>query len=92
MPGHRSATSVVPPAVPSLRQSSDPCTPSSAENSTKPPRRTTSNGAPLSLPGQMSFTTNVPALVPSLRQSSLPRRGLSAVNTTTPPSSVSWYG
>ena len=74
-PGLMSATSNVPPAVPSVRQSSEPVAPSLAVKKTRPFAAVNNPGFELADPGAMSATSVVPAAVPSLRQSSVPVLG-----------------
>jgi hypothetical protein len=77
-PGSRSTTIAVPPAVPSLRQSSKPCVPSSATKYRS--EAVGSSSGKLRLPeysaspasGLTSTTSSVPAFVPSLLHSSQP--------------------
>src|SRR3954447_16152958 len=62
-----SATSDVPPVVPSVRHSSKPATPSSARKYQKPPIRSNPGEKPLST--KWSRNSTVPAAVPSVFQS-----------------------
>src|SRR5262249_13232037 len=79
----------VPAAVPSVRPSSLPVTPSLAAKYRRLPDTTRPNepllpGWEPSGPGRMSLTTKVPAAVPSLRHSSVPRSAVVARDNRAP--------
>src|SRR5262245_16634042 len=67
-----SLTSIVPPSLPSLVQSSAPFVPSSARKKRVPSTSAEVRTLDDREPGRMSLTITVPALVPSVFQSSLP--------------------
>src|SRR5262249_41466264 len=69
-PGSRSFSSVVPAALPSLRQGSRPWVPSSAVKNSVPLTSVSSCGNEARGPGAPSFTSRVPLLLPSVRHSS----------------------
>ena len=71
-PAQMSATRTVPAAVPSVRQSSRPLTPSSAVKKSTPPIAQPTTGSLPPWPGRRSATISVPRWVPSLFQSSEP--------------------
>jgi hypothetical protein len=75
---------VVPAAVPSLTQSSWPCTPSCAVNRSRPCQLRRSYGSEDAEPGRMSFTSTVPAEVPSLFHSSVPSASWAVKNRVGP--------
>ncbi len=92
-PGTRSATSVVPAAVPSLRHSSVPFAGVVATNHARPWKATISViEAPTSLPGTRSTTSRVPAEVPSLTHSSRPTPSRRATKNTRLPTAVNRLG
>jgi hypothetical protein len=80
--GSMLVTSVVPPGVPSVRQSSMPVAASSAENRIEPRWTKKPDGDEPFAPAMMSLTSVVPAAVPSLRHSSVPAWLSSAVKST----------
>ncbi len=83
-PTATSRTSRVPARVPSVRQSSVPCTPSVAEKYTTPSMRVSPSGSELAVPSRMSSIIAVPDGVPSDRHSSLPWTPSVAANSTPP--------
>ena len=88
-----SATRVVPAAVPSETQTSAPCAPSLARNTTFEPSAARLVTPASEIPGLMSLTMCVPAAVPSETHSSAPFTLFEAVKkswfpATTPSESV----
>lgn len=78
--GAMSVTIVVPFAVPSLRHSSLPLTPSLAANNSWLSTAVSTPGVEPSAPSKISLTKTVPAAVPSVFQSSRPLLPSSAVS------------
>jgi hypothetical protein len=90
-PGAMSSTSLVPPGVPSVAQSSWPAVPSVAEKNIRPPTAVAASGVHPRIPGRMSLTRLVPAAVPSERHSSRPLVPSSAKKSARLPTEVrSW--
>ena len=83
-PAWMSATREVLASVPSVRQVSDPCVPSSARNQAEEPIAVISHGVEPFDPGWMSLTRTVPDSVPSEAQSLKPCVPSSARNSTFP--------
>ena len=98
-PGLMSNSSCVPAVVPSVTQSSLPCTPSSALNRSRPLRGVKLDGCeptpamPGGSLGLMSFTITVPPLVPSVFHNSRAcTASLAEKNTPLVPKPVNWRG
>ena len=82
-----SVSNEVPAEVPSVTQSSLPCVPLSALNSSRPPNAVIAVIYELpAAPGLMSFNRDVPVALPSVTQSSEPSAEVRAVNTAPVPS------